>query len=235
MRPNIPMLVYVFAVVAFVFSPVASKGSIIARWTFETSTPADVNNSSTISSLAADVGTGTASGFHTSAGTDWSTPVGNGSANSLSANDWGVGDYFQFRVSTVGEMNIKVSWDQVSSGTGPTSFKLQYGTDGNTFTDFASYTVSTDSGSWVSGTYKPAFTFSYDLSAITGLNNASDVYFRLVNLATVSGTAGTSRYDNFTVEAVPEPTNIALGLFSIAVVGAFSRRCLCQRKASIPA
>lgn len=75
---------------------------VIAKWTFETSPPADLFDSATIGSIAADEGTGTALGSHASAATDWTTPSGNGSANSLSSNTWAVGDYCQFSLETTG-------------------------------------------------------------------------------------------------------------------------------------
>ncbi|MDB6125108.1 MAG: hypothetical protein JWQ71_4101 [Pedosphaera sp.] len=61
--------------------------------------------------------------------------------------------------------------------------------------------------------------FAYDLSSITALDNASSIYFRLIDQATTSisgatvGTGGTDRVDNFTVftvTPVPEPSTLAL-------------------------
>ncbi len=231
------VLTVALASVAFV----SAKADIIADWTFQS--PASTNNivgagltpSATQSGVLADVGNGTASASHASASTAWSIPSGNGSTNSWSANNWAAGDYFQFSVSTLGFTGITLSYDQTGSGTGPGSFALQYGTDGSTFTTSGgNYSLLVSS--WNPGTYQSSFTFSYDLSAITALDNAPAVYFRIVDQAPTTagsinggnvGTAGTDRVDNFTVNgiAVPEPASLALGL-----VGGFAWLVALRRK-----
>ncbi|HVJ84107.1 MAG TPA: PEP-CTERM sorting domain-containing protein [Caulifigura sp.] len=197
---------------------------MIAQWTFETAPPADLNNSTTITGIAADFGSGTASGVHASAATDWTTPAGNGSANSLSVNTWTVGDYFQFQTSTTGFDDITVSWDQTGSATGPAEFTLSYSTDGTNFTNFANYSTIANAappGFWNATTAFTEYTQSFNLSAIASLEDATDVFFRLVNRSTLSlngGTVaagGTGRVDNFTVNGlavagVPEPGSILL-------------------------
>jgi hypothetical protein len=207
----------------------------IAQWTFELNTPADLNNSATISSIAADVGSGTASGVHADAASDWSTPAGNGSANSFSVNTWGVGDYFQFQTSTLGFTGILLSWDQTSSGTGPRDFELGYSTDGINFTPFTTYSVLANAAPnpvWNATTYSSLYTFTYDLSAVTALDNDADVFFRLVNTSTISASggtvaaAGTDRVDNFTVAVVPEPSTYVLGGLGLAMLIYLRRRKL---------
>jgi hypothetical protein len=213
----------------------SATGTPIARWTFE-SPPADLSNSSTIGGIAADTGAGTASGVHASARTDWTTPTGNGSANSLSANEWGIGDYFQFQLSTVGYSGLLVSFDQTSSGTGPRDFKISYSVNGSAFTDFASYSVlvngASPNPSWNSSTASAAYSFTFNLTGVSALNNASSVAFRLVNTSTTSangsaiGSSGTSRIDNFAVQgtAVPEPGPGMLGLGSVLALLFLARR-----------
>ena len=194
---------------------------ILSQWTFEVNTPADLTDSATISGILADAGAGTASALHASALSDWTTPAGNGSANSLSANTWGVGDYFQFSLSSAGYTGVGISFDQVSSGTGPRDFYLAYSTDGSSFTQFgSSYVVLANAApnSWSSGTPIATTSYSFDLSSITALNNSPTVYFRLVDASTTAanGTTvavgGTGRVDNFavTATAVPEPGAVAL-------------------------
>jgi hypothetical protein len=196
----------------------------IAQWTFETSTPA------TAGPFAAEVGTGQALGFHVGAAV-YSSPVGNGSSHSFSANTWAVGDYYQFQTSTIGFSAIAVSWDQTSSSTGPNMFNLEYSTDGTTFTTFlANYLVKTNATSsdnegtgwatapWSSGgSRQAAYGLAIDFSSVSALNNASSVYFRLVDnnansaLGTPVSAAGTDRVDNFTIfTIVPEPASAAL-------------------------
>ena len=111
----------------------------------------------------------------------------------------------------------------VSSGTGPGTFQLAYSTDGVSFTSIGTTYTVLDNGlapnaSWNATTANPVYTFSDDLSAITAIDNAATVYFRLIDSGTEDaagtanvGTGGTDRVDNFTVaQAVPEPASIAL-------------------------
>jgi predicted extracellular nuclease len=193
----------------------ALAATTIAQWTFESpNTPADAPNVATYpNSISPAVGAGNAGGVHATAGTDWTTPVGNGSADSFSSNEWLVGDYYQFTVSTSNYTDILVSWDQASSGTGPRDFKLAYSTDGTNFTDFGSpYTVLANASPnpvWNATTSSALYSTSRDLSAVTAVDNQANVYFRLIDISTVSasggvvGTGGTNRVDNFTVSGDP--------------------------------
>ena len=213
-----------------------SNGAIITQWTFETSPPGDLADSATIGGIAADSGTGTASGVHASAATDWTTPAGNGSANSLSSNNWSVGDYYQFSMATTGFENIMVAWAQTSSATGPGEFRLAYSIGAGPFISHVNYVVLPNQsgapglGAWTSGSAIGGYNYAFDLSAVVALDNAASVDFRLIMRtladATPPGTvalAGTSRVDNFAIEgsaiaAVPEPGPFGL-LGSIAGCG----------------
>ena len=189
-------------------SPLAFA-STLAKWTFETSQPSGTPGAGIwITNIVPEIGSGTASGLH-AGNAVYTSQVGNGSAKSLSSTLWAVGDFYQFAVSTVAFQSISVSFDQISSGTGPGRFVLQYSTDGVTFTQFGSSTYTVvSSPSWSSTTTNTTTTaFSFDLSSVTALNNASIVYFRLVDASTTSagggtvGTSGTDRVDNFAVSA----------------------------------
>jgi hypothetical protein len=204
----------------------AQNGDIVARWTFETSVP------TTAGPHAAEVGTGSASGFHANAAAVYSNPSGNGSAESFSSNNWAVGDYYQFQTSTLGLDEIGFVLDHTSSGTGPRDFQFQYSTDGSTFTDFGSPYMNAGT-TWSSGTQSMADTHAFDLRSVTGLNNQANVYFRVANSSTTSvggatvAATGTSRIDNVTVFSnfippddpppppdprLPRPRDVVLGL-----------------------
>ena len=216
---------------------VSSDAQVISQWTFETNPPADLTDSATGPSVAADVGNGTATGLHASTATDWTTPAGNGSANALSANNWAVNDYFQFSLSTVSFSNIYVTFSQFGSATGPRDFSLQYSTTGTggVFSSFQSYTVASTPG-FTTGTYQAGHQYSFNLSGISALNNNANVVFRLVDTSAVAinggtvSTAGTSRVDDFYVSAndpvfVPEPgTYMLLGVGGLLCGQQFLRR-----------
>jgi hypothetical protein len=198
----------------------------ITRWTYETSLPTGTDSAS-IGGIAPELGAGTASGLHASALTDWSNPVGNGSAESFSANEWAIGDYYQFQTSTVGFSDIFVAWDQTRSSTGPATFDFAYSLDGSSFTiALDNYTLP--SISWSSTAPDATLTTSFfvDLSSITALDNAPAVYFRLIADASPTSTGGTSRNDNFLVGAgpIPEPSTYVLGALGLAAFCFLRRR-----------
>jgi hypothetical protein len=214
------------ALAAFTFS---AQAAIVVQWDFQVP-PADLTDSAVSPAVAASIGAGTASGLHASALTDWSTPAGNGSTDSFSSNNWAVGDYWQFSFSTTGYTGLMVNFDQTGSNTGPRDFALAYSTNGVSFTNFAAYTVI--NAAWSAGTPVATTTFSYDLSAITALDNAATVTLRLIDTSTTSinaGTvavAGTDRVDNFTVNLtpVPEVDTAAMLLAGLASLAFIARR-----------
>lgn len=203
---------------AFTLTTIAAQSqSIIANWTFEPDPlPVNITNSA-IGPFSPAVGSGSVTGLHASNNTAWSSPAGNGSSNSLSANNWTTGDYFQFQFSTLTFSNIGMAWSQARSSTGPTNFSLRYSTDGSSFTTFTNYIVqiSASPNAWTSASNNPIFNYSYDLSSFTSLDNQADVYFRLVSEQTAAG-GGTGRIDNISITGVPEPSTYAM----LALAGA---------------
>ena len=211
------------AIVAAAIGMVAFSGqasaAILATWTFETSIPA------TAGPFSPEVGSGAGLGLHASGAAVYSNPVGNGSAESFSSNTWAVGDYYQFSTATGGNSILNVTWDQVSSSTGPRDFSIAYSTDGTTFTSIAPYVVLVNTGvnTWSAGT--PILTTSY--AASVSSISASTIYFRMTNTSTVSAggatvaAGGTNRIDNVSIAGVPEPATLGLagmGLLGFAAV-----------------
>jgi len=232
---------FALAAVLAASSSASVKADVIADWTFQTS--ASTNNiigtgrtpGATQSGISADIGFGTASASHASASTAWSIPSGNGSPNSWSANYWAAGDFFQFSISTIGYTGVTLSYDQTGSASGPGSFSLQYSTDGLNFTPSGG-TNTIILGSWSPSSHANGFTFNYDLSSVSTLNEAPSAYFRIVDQAPTTGgainggnvlTVGTDRIDNFVVNAVadaPEPSCIALLLIGSSALVLSLRR-----------
>ena len=212
-----------------VLSGLSSSGATVALWTFEGITGVTAANSPTVLPV---IGTGSAKGVHASASTVWSNPAGNGSAGSLSATIWAVGDYWQIQTSTIGFKGITLSYDQTGSSTGPRDFSLSYSLNGTSFITVGStYSILQNglapNASWSTGTPTPAYGFSVDLTAIGSIEDAASVFFRITDMATVSlaggtvGSGGTSRIDNFlvsgTIAPIPEPSTWAL--FGAGVIG----------------
>lgn len=201
----------------------AANADILGGWTFESYTAP--TGTFLTQSVAADQGAGTLTGTHASPST-FSTPAGNGSTKSFSSNTWAVGDYYQATVSTLGFQGVMFTADQIGSGTGPRDWELSYSTDGVNFTSFTTYSILS-TPSWTSGTNNAVHTRSFDLSAVTALNNQASVTLRMsvstnssIGGATI-GSGGTGRVDNVQVQAapVPEPATMAvlgLGLAALA-------------------
>jgi len=203
---------------------------VVAQWDFEAAVAPVASTSWT--GIAASTGSGSASGVHAGSAT-WTTPVGNGSTKSASANTWAIGDYWQFNFSTSGYTGLAISFDQTSSGTGPRDFTLAYSTNGISFTNFSNYSLLQNSTpAWTGATYAPAYNLSLSLSGVTALDNQTSVFVRLFNTSSVSASGGTvanggaSRIDNFTVNMtlIPEPGTYALLLAGLAVIGFVARR-----------
>jgi hypothetical protein len=233
--------VIILSGVLTVFATQVSFADVLADWTFETT--ASTNNiigagltlAATQSGVLADIGTGTASASH-SLTSVWSIPAGNGSGHSWSVNSNSIGDYLQFSVSSAGFQNITVSYDQNGSATGPKTYGFWYSTDGTSFTQVGTDYALTAGITWSAGTPNQPTQESFDLSSILSLNNASTIYFRIVNDSPATGGAinggniggaGSDRVDNFLVSAVavPEPSSLALAsLGGAACLLAFRRR-----------
>jgi DNA/RNA endonuclease G (NUC1) len=190
--------------------------AVLAQWTFENLTSGLPVTNSAFGTAYAEAGlqSGSAAltGLHASSATAYSTPSGNGSAKSISANNWATNDYYQIRFSSAGHHNLKLTFDHTGSGTGPAEFLVSYSTNGGTFTTFSNYDIAktnaTSAATWNSINSNSVSSVTMNLTPVEGLNNQSDVYLRFVMRSTLAlgggtvGTGGTSRLDNVVVEAV---------------------------------
>jgi hypothetical protein len=220
----------VLAAAALALSMPAQAVTLV-QWDFEgATTPPDLANSSTSPTVAASLGTGTAWGVHADAATDWTTPVGNGSANALSSNSWAQFDYYEFNFSSLGFLDLKLSVDHTGSSTGPRDFSVLVGF-GPAYFFVAAYSL-VGTPPWNSSTPSSVHTYTFDLSAIDTIEDQGSVSIRLAssNDTAIGGgsvaAGGTSRLDNFTIMAtpVPEAGTAALLAAGLAVIGVAVRR-----------
>ena len=194
-----------------------SQAAIMAQWTFETSQPATSGPFAAENGIFA--GASQASGFHVSpTATTYSLPPGAGSAHSFSSKNWAQGDYYQFTTSTLGYNDVTVSFEAAGSSTGPKNFQIAYSLDGSSFTVLDDYIVPVNDSPntpWSAGmniTDVAPYTFSFDFSTTSALNDQSLVYFRLIDNGTASinggtvSSGGSSRVDDFTISASRIPT-----------------------------
>ena len=207
-----------------------ARADLVAGWTFEPSPPTTAGPHA--ADLGVNAGSGSpASGFHVSGATVYDNPVGNGTAESFSSNNWAVGDYYQFRTSTTGFQGVSLSFSATSSNTGPRDFQVQYSTNGTAFTPLTvgtTYSVLANASpnlTWSSTTVRPEYSFNFNLPA--ALDNQASIFLRLVDNSTVSANGmtvaagGTSRIDTVMINAaaVPEPGAVCFGLLVCSVVG----------------
>jgi hypothetical protein len=223
-------------------SATVARGDLITQWNFNSNPPDNPENTGT-GTTAPSTGTGTASLL---GGVTATFASGGGSTDPLVDDDsgWNTTGYpalgnsnktagVQFSVSTVGFEDIIFNFDQRLSNTVNNTWRVQYSTDGSSFTDSTLFTftpAATGTGDvWYN-------TRTVDLSAISGLDNNPNATFRIVSefdpvagnyLAARStstySTTGTSRFDMVTISgtpvAVPEPTSLVLvGLAGIGLV-----------------
>jgi|CXWL01.1.fsa_nt_gi hypothetical protein len=217
------------AIVAAAGISASAQADLIANWTFEGTVP--VNAGPHTAEGGVNAASSYASGFHNGAST-YSNPSGNGTAESFSSTNWVLGDYYQFTTSTSGYQSISVTWDQVSSNTGPRDFTLMGSIDGVNFTQVgAAYSVLANAAPnavWTSGSYNALYTFNR--AAAASFDSQVSVTFRMVMASNVSAnggtvaSGGTDRVDSVMIEGTRIPTAGSLGLLGFAGLATLRRR-----------
>jgi len=172
-----------------------------------------VNFPMTGDSVAASIGSSIATfGFSGTANyTDVAATTGFTDAVNQTGGWQNTGSYWQLTLDLTGYTDATISsWGQRSSNTGPSEFRVDISYNGgDSFTTIISpYTVpNTTAGYSNAG-------FALGASA----DNNSDVIIRWVNFSDLAvssanpvASSGTSRFTNFSVTAIPEPTTALLG------------------------
>jgi Ca2+-binding RTX toxin-like protein len=190
----------------------------LTQWNFN-SNPADANTAT--GSTTPALGSGSATLVGTTA-TFASGDASGGSSDPATGDDsgWNATSFapagtanetrgVQFNLSTVGQQNIIVSWDQRHSNTASRFVRFQYTSDGSTWVNIDPLFEATAGDVWANGR-------SVNLSAISAVNNNPNVGFRVVaafspttgdyaasNPASTYGTTGTWRFDMVTITSDP--------------------------------
>jgi len=201
---------------------------VVAGWTITTAFPVNPPPTGTFYTVgAADQGANILgselSSTHAAAAATYTSPAGNGSQYSFSSNNWGIGDYYEARLSTAGYTDITISWDQARSSTGPASFSLMMSVDGgdNWITLLDSYAVLQSGGGGSPGTWSSSGERNFLYNTVASAALAADrelVIFRFVSLVAGAST-GSNRIDNVFIEGtfIPAPGAVALlGLAGLA-------------------
>lgn len=184
---------------------VPSQAGLVAFWSFD--------NSSTATTL----GSGT---FTTSGTVSYPT-----AANATTLNDprpsptatpamqfSSAGGYLQIQVVGTGLSSFVLSYAGLKTGNSG-SQSWEYSLNGTTWT--AAPTSPKVGPSWAA--------YTVDFSAITALNNQTSVFFR-------DTFSSDLRYDNFQVNAVPEPVHYALAAFALIFAGVRTGRFYLARR-----
>ena len=225
--------------ILLIFSCFSIANAQIASWTYDSLLGSDTNptpNTGSGSSSIVNLGGGTVGSTSNYQATGMSG-TGCGTQNGLNA--WAINPFdpgstnekngVQYNASTVGNQNIVVTWDQRFSNTSPNTVRLQYTTDGTTWTNFIMTTSNTTycSGSSINsnGCFETNAGDVYrritvDMSSVTAINNNANFGIRMVAAyyqstgqfrqsaapTSVAGTTGTWRFDNVTISGQTPPT-----------------------------
>tara|TARA_Y100000034_G_C6906245_1_gene420641 strand:- start:2627 stop:4468 length:1842 start_codon:yes stop_codon:yes gene_type:complete len=158
------------------------SATTLAEWDFEDS------------NLVKDSGVATAT-LSINAGGTATYPAGNAptATTALSSDDWDASEYFEIVIDTTDYESLSIEFDEQTSTTGPTSFKIEYSSDGAAFTDLAGSTTVTTTPF----TANPMHTF--DLSSISAIDDNALTKLKITPSGATNA-AGTLRIDNLKIE-----------------------------------
>jgi hypothetical protein len=215
----------------------ANASAQIASWNFEPFTGADTNPTP-------NIGAGTSSIVNNGGGTIGTPGVfqrtgmagsGCGTQNGSTLGAWAFEPFApgsinesngaQFNASTSGYQNITLTWDQRFSNTSANTVRLQYTTNGSTWTNFVMTSANTTlcagsinaNGCFENNAGDVYRRVAVDFTSIAAANNnpnfgvrmvasyyQSTTEFRQSNApASVANPAGTWRFDNVTINGIP--------------------------------
>jgi|GEM_PF-1385699 len=213
-------LIIIFSLAAALPMLGARATANITQWNFNSLTP-DANPSTGVTTPAIGAGTAALAG---SVSASFSTAdVNGGSMDPVTGDDsgWGITTFaaqgtgdetrgVQFNVSTVGQEDIIVTWDERHSNTSSRYVRFQYSTDGFNFTNLEPLYDSNAGDTW--------FNRTADLSSIPAVDDNPNFAFRIVaafapstsayapsNTSSSYATNGTWRFDMVTVGGSPIP------------------------------
>lgn len=137
--------------------------------------------------------------------------------------------WIDFTVSTTGYQGITLSFSMNGSPANPPVspmlFSIQWATSaGGPFTEIDQITLLQTA--FDSTTFNPDLFYSFDLSAVTALNDAPTAVFRIIQAEPATNNLGSVRLDEVHVEGspLPEPASSLLMALGAAAVVTRQRR-----------
>ncbi len=118
--------------------------------------------------------------------------------------------------STLGEVDLVLSYAERYTSTSATGVTIQYSTDGVAYTAFTNYATTRD------GAFA-ATARVIDLSSVDALENIATAFLKITFTGFNANGTGTARVDNILVSSVPTPGAVAL-LGAAGVITARRRR-----------
>ena len=207
-----------------------TRAALIADWNFNggtVSNPTIADHGSGSLSLSGLANSSDASII--SSGTSVNEVSGDLAGKALSIQAGGSGEpengkSLIFSISTSGYQNIVLTYATEATSSGFTDQQWSYSTDGTLYISFGSAITIAQSS-----TFSGNGTETVDFSSATAVNNDATVYFELT-LSGATGTSGADHFDNFQINAVPEPA--ASGAISgLGLLGICGNRIWRQQRA----